>query len=155
MERFKFTKTSLKTLANAGVAGRCSDQEVKELYFDTTVGGGQFFRLIKKFNGKKVTVKLGDFQTMTVEQARNAARDNLEKMRDGINPNEEKKAKRDNALNSFHYSDIFEAYRKNFEIRIKAGERRQLSLVQADSIFKHHTNPMFLKKDVRYLTSDV
>jgi integrase len=154
MERFKFTKTSLKTHASAGVAGRCSDQEVKELYFDTTVGGGQFFRLVKKFNGKKVTVKLGDFQTMTVEQARNAARDNLEKMRDGINPNEEKKAKRDNALNSFHYSDIFEAYRKNFEIRIKAGERRQLSLVQADSILKHHTNPMFSKKDVRYLTSD-
>jgi integrase len=154
MERFKFTKTNLKTLASAGVAGKCSDQEVKELYFEITSSGGQFFRLIKKFDGKKVTVKLGDFQTMTVEQARNAARNNLEKMRNGINPNAEKKAKRDNALNRFHYSDIFEAYRKNFEYRIKVGDRRQLSLVQADSVFKHHTNPVFLKKDVRNLTSE-
>ena len=86
MERFKFTKTSLKTLASAGVAVRCSDQEVKELYFDTTVGGGQFFRLIKKFNGKKVTVKLGDFQTMTVEQARIKALGHLVEMSQGINP---------------------------------------------------------------------
>ena len=157
MERFKFTKTSLKKLASAGVAGRWSDTEVKELYFDTTVGGGQFFRLIKKFRGKKLTIKLGDFQTMTVEQARNTARNNLEKIRNGINPNEQKKADSDDANSTVTFSDLFEAYRKNFEENVggsgKEG-RRQVSLNQAVAIFNNHTNPVFLKKDIRNLTSD-
>jgi len=154
MERFKFTKTSLKTLASAGVAGRWSDAEVKELYFDTTVGGGQFFRLIKKFRGKKLTIKLGDFQTMTVEQARNEARDKLNLIRNGINPNEQKKADIDDANSIFTFSDLFEAYRKNFEQMIRAGERRQLSLNQTIAIFSNHTNPVFLKRDVRSIASD-
>jgi hypothetical protein len=106
MERFKFTKTSLKTLASAGVASRCSDQEVKELYFDTTVGG-QFFRLIKKINGKKVTVKLGDFQTMTVEQARIKALGHLVEMSQGINPNELKRNDRESTSNIVTCSDLF------------------------------------------------
>ena len=154
MERFKFTKTSLKTLASAGVSGRWSDAEVKELYFDTTVGGGQFFRLIKKYRGKKLTIKLGDFQTMTVEQARNEARDKLNLIRNGINPNEQKKADSDNANNTVTYLGLFEAYRKNFEQMIRAGERRQLSLNQTIAIFSNHTNPVFLKRDVRFIASD-
>jgi integrase len=152
MERFKFTKTSLKALVKAGIAGKWSDEEIKGMYFEITSHGGQFFRLAKKFNGKKVTVKLGDFQTMTVEQARNEAKDNLELMRNKINPNEEKKAERVARKNTRYYSDIFENYKVTFKQKIKDKERRQISLTQTESIFKNHTNPVFFKKDVRSLT---
>jgi integrase len=154
MERVKFTKKSIEALINKGVAVWCSDSEIKELCFQTTSKGGQFFKLIKKFEGKKVTVSLGSFESMTVEKARTAALDNLELMRKGVNPNTQKAAKKARRLSSFTFADLFMVYKADFNVRIKAGERRPKSLEDAESIFKLHTNPLFKKKDVRELTND-
>jgi integrase len=154
MERFKFTKKSIESLINKGIAAWCSDSEIKELCFQTTSKGGQFFKLIKKFEGKKVTVSLGSFESMTVEKARTAALDNLELMRKGVNPNTQKTAKKARRLSSFTFADLFMVYKADFNVRIKAGERRPKSLEDAESIFKLHTHPLFKKKDVRELTND-
>lgn len=154
MERLKFTKTELTKRAGTGLAAWCGDSEIKELHFETTVKGGQFFKVIKKFKGRKLTIKLGSFSSMTVEQARKAALEKLELMRQGIDPNAQKKAEKERRLNSFKYADLFAVYKKDFEVRIKAGERRPKSLEDAESIFKNHTLELFKLKDVRDLTND-
>lgn len=154
MERFKFTKTKIKSFASKGIAAKCSDLEIKELWFVVTANGGQTFKLIKKHQGKKLTIKLGNFSSMTVEQARKAALDNLELLRQGINPNEQKKADQNRRLNRFQYADLFDSYKADFNVRIIAGERRVKSLEDAESIFKLHTNPLFTNDDVRDLTNE-
>ncbi|QDF75938.1 MULTISPECIES: tyrosine-type recombinase/integrase [Shewanella] len=154
MERFKFTKSKLQTLAGKGISAWYADSEVKGLCFQTTSKGGLFFKLIKKFEGKKLTISLGNFNSMTIEQARKAALDNLEQLRQGINPNAEKAAKKARRLNSFTYADLFAVYKADFQIRIKAGERRPKSLEDAESMFKLHAQPLFKSKDVRDLTND-
>lgn len=154
MERFKFTKSKLKALADKGISAWYGDSDVKELHFQTTSKGGLFFKLVKKYEGKKVTISLGSFNSMTVEQARKAALDKLELLRQGINPNEQKKAERERRLNSFTYADLFEVYKADFQVRIRAGERRPKSLEDAESLFKLHAQPLFKSKDVRDLTND-
>jgi integrase len=154
MERFKFTKSKLQTLVTKRVSAWYADSEVKGLHFQTTLKGGLFFKLIKKFEGKKLTISLGSFDSMTVEQARKAALDNLEQLRNGINPNAEKAAKKAHRLSGFTYADLFAVYKADFQIRIKAGERRLKSLEDAESIFKLHTQPLFKNKDVRDLSND-
>nr|WP_275658982.1 site-specific integrase [Shewanella sp. Isolate11] len=124
------------------------------MHFETTLKGGQFFKLIKKHQGRKLTIKLGSFSSMTVEQARKAALENLELLRQGIDPNAQKKAQKERRLNGFYYADLFATYRADFLVRIKAGERRPKSLADAESIFNLHTNPLFKNKDVRELTND-
>ncbi|QYJ95076.1 tyrosine-type recombinase/integrase [Shewanella spartinae] len=154
MERFKFTKSKLQALASKGISAWYADSEVKGLCFQTTLKGGLFFKLIKKFEGKKLTISLGSFNSMTIEQARKAALDNLEQLRQGINPNAEKAAKKARRLNSFTYADLFAVYKADFQIRIKAGERRAKSLEDAESMFKLHAQPLFKSKDVRDLSND-
>ncbi|KPZ69945.1 Tyrosine recombinase XerD [Shewanella sp. P1-14-1] len=154
MERFKFTKTKLQTIAGKGISYNCGDTEIKELQLLFTSKGGLVFKLVKKHQGKKLTITLGEFGSMTVEQARKAALENLELLRQGINPNEQKKAARERRLNRFRFSDLFDSYKADFKVRITAGERRPKSLEDAECIFTLHTNPLFDKDDVRDLTND-
>ncbi|MEL4292899.1 tyrosine-type recombinase/integrase [Shewanella xiamenensis] len=154
MERIKFTKTVLIKLATSRVIARYGDSEIKELFFEVSSGGGQKFKLIKKFEGKKLIVALGDFPSMTVEQARSAALECLDLMRKGVNPNAEKKARRDRHQGSFYYADLFQIFKADFEVRIRAGERRRKSLEDAESLFKLHANPLFKGLDLRQLTND-
>ncbi|MCL1036460.1 tyrosine-type recombinase/integrase [Shewanella submarina] len=154
MQRLKFTKSTLSKLAVTGDTARCGDSEIKELFFEISSGGGQKFKLIKKFEGRKLTVTLGSFPTMTVEQARRTALECLELMRKGINPNAEKKAKRRQHQNVFLFSDLFNIYKADFEVRIRAGERRRKSLEDAESMYKQHTHPLFRSTDIRLLSNE-
>ncbi|QIR13933.1 tyrosine-type recombinase/integrase [Shewanella aestuarii] len=153
-ERFKFTKTLIKQLRERRENTYYGDTEVPPLHLKTNTNGNGYFYLIKRVQGKKVFVSYGSSDEMTVEQARKAALDDIELMRQGINPNEEKAAIRERRLNSFTYADLFAAYKADFQVRIKAGERRPKSLEDAQSLFKLHTKPFFKNKDVRDLTND-
>lgn len=154
MQRIKFSKVALLKLAATGGTARYGDTEIKDLFFVVSPAGGQKFKLIKKFEGRKLIVTLGAFPNMTVEKARTAALDSLDLMRKGINPNVEKKARKDRHLDGFSYADLFSIFKADFQVRIRAGERRLKSLQDAESIFTLHANPLFYQRDLRQLTSD-
>lgn len=56
--------------------------------------GRKTFMVRDRVNGKSVTVTLGNYPDMSIDQARRHIREVLNKLSDGINPNEQKKANR-------------------------------------------------------------
>lgn len=61
MERVKFTKSVLTKLGASRLIARYGDSGIKELFFEVSSCGDQKFKLIKKFDGRKLIVSLGDF----------------------------------------------------------------------------------------------
>lgn len=94
-EKFRFTKERLDNLP--------IPEDGRETYTDTLepalrlrVGktGIKSFMVFRKINGKPVTVTLGRYPAMTIDQARTEARKQLGLMVVGIDPNKAKKAER-------------------------------------------------------------
>jgi integrase len=63
------------------------DNQVKGLSLKITGSGIKIFFVRKNLNNKKVYITIGHYPNTTIQQARNKARDNLNLLANGINPN--------------------------------------------------------------------
>ncbi|MCU7836548.1 MAG: integrase family protein [gamma proteobacterium symbiont of Taylorina sp.] len=69
-------------------------QQGSGLKLRVTPTGKKSFMVIRKLNGKTRDITLGSYPAMTIEQARTKAREVLNQMSEGIDPNAKKKADR-------------------------------------------------------------
>lgn len=91
---FNFTNQSIKKLLAKEKRYICHDTHPKSngLKIEVMTSGEKIFKLKQKFQGKTRTFSLGRFGRMTIEEARNKARENQTLLQQGIDPNIEKKA---------------------------------------------------------------
>lgn len=96
---FSFSKSKLLKIP-LPEAGRVTykDSEIKGLQLRVSYTGTKSFLIYKKLNGRPIRVTLGQFPSMTVEQARKNAQLEIAKMFNGIDPNQAKKAKRNRGI---------------------------------------------------------
>ncbi|GAM57277.1 mobile element protein [Vibrio ishigakensis] len=158
-----FTKRSLENLETPKSRIRYRDfggpNSVRGLGLELTPTGEKTFRFVQKVNGRNVKVTIGKFPEITVEIARTHARDIAQQIARGINPNEEKRKKREAQT----FNDLFAVYEKLFELDIKAGSRRATSLRSNQTLFNLHLKPRigrlsiesFSKSDARKLLREI
>ncbi len=94
-EKFRFTKERLDNLAIPD-DDRETHTDTLEPTLRLRVGktGIKSFMVFRKIKGKPITVTLGRYPAMTIDQARNEARKQVSSMVEGIDPNKAKKAER-------------------------------------------------------------
>lgn len=158
-----FTKRLLEQLETPKKRTRYSDfggvNSVRGLGLDVTPSGEKTFRYVQKVNGRNVKVTIGKFPEITVELARSHARDIAQQIADGINPNVEKRKKR----NAETFNDLFNIYEELFKLDIKAGKRRDSSLNSSKTLYRLHLQPKigktptdtFTKTDAKQLLNRI
>ncbi len=129
---FNFTIKSITELPVLSTRYLCHDTHPKSngLKLEVMTSGKKYFRIKQKLNGKTITLTLGEFGLMTIEEARNNAREQQSLIHQGINPNQHKKSI--SSLNTTLY-EIFEDYlksRKLSDVTIK-GYQSSMSNVLA------------------------
>ncbi|EGA63909.1 tyrosine-type recombinase/integrase [Vibrio brasiliensis] len=133
-----FTKRMLENLELPKKRTRYADiggtNSVRGLGLDVTPSGDKTFRYVQKVNGRNVKVTIGKFPEITVELARSHARDIAQQIAGGINPNVEKRKKR----NADTFNDLFTIYEELFKLDIKAGKRRESSLTSSKTLYRLH-----------------
>ncbi|TRY15610.1 tyrosine-type recombinase/integrase [Shewanella hanedai] len=141
-----FTKRSFEQLEKPLKRYRIHDygqkSSVKGLILDVLPSGKQIFRFRRKHLGKDVTVSLGYFPNITIENARKLALKHASDLSQGQNPNEVKREKkqladRERAL-SMTVQQLFDVYEVEFQLKIKTNERRPKSLRDIQSLWKAH-----------------
>lgn len=95
-ERIKFTKKALRELAlpPAGKRGRVFDTDEPGLMLDITPAGRKTFFLRRKVKGENILEKLGVFDEVSIEQARDKAKSLKGMISDGGNPRDKRVAER-------------------------------------------------------------
>ena len=85
--RLRFTVKALEALppAPAGKRVYVNDTEMRGLQVAVSPRGTRTLCVYRKIAGKPTRVRLGDYPSMTVEQARKKARSVLNRIADGIN----------------------------------------------------------------------
>ncbi|WP_052771955.1 tyrosine-type recombinase/integrase [Vibrio mexicanus] len=145
---FNFTKRALESIEKpkSRVTYRDvgSSKSVQGLVLDALVSGTKIFRFQRKVNGKNIKVKLGEFPTMTVEQAREMARNTAADIANGINPNQQKREARESQT----FDDLFDIYVASFQLDIKAKKRRASSLKLSQTLYRLHLKPKLGKKAI-------
>lgn len=91
---FGFTKARIEELSPVEKRVRYRDAKVDGLILEVMPSGSKIFRVYKKIKGRRspVSVSLGRFPSLTIENARKQAMSELELLSGGINPNEKKRA---------------------------------------------------------------
>ena len=121
------------------------DADLRGLAVRISAGGTKSFEVFKRVRGFPARVTLGRFPTLNVETARKLARKELNRMAEGINPNEEKRKERDEANRDLAFGVFFEEYvkrhaeqhtrggaekaRRAFRLHLKPWARRSLSSI--------------------------
>lgn len=107
--KFRFTKKALEQLPTPEKRQRVRDEGVSGLVLDLTPGGSRTFRVYKKIKGQPspVTVTLGKFPNLSIEQARKQAVEAIHQISDGVNPNEEARAARKSRVT---LDEVFQDY---------------------------------------------
>ncbi|MEC4726552.1 site-specific integrase [Shewanella sp. D64] len=145
-KQIPFTKRALELLEKPEKRYKVPDighkSSVKGLFIDVLVSGKTIFRFRRKHLGRAVTISLGDFPTITIENARKLALKHAATMSQGLNPNEVKREKkqladRELAL-SMTVQQLFDVYEVEFQLKIKTNERRPKSLRDIQSLWKAH-----------------
>lgn len=99
MEKTAFTKSGIAGLKPASkiysVYDRGYRESVPGLLVRVSPGGTKAFQVYRKLNGTPVRVGLGRFPALSVEKARKKAIVELAKLGDGVNPNAERRDRRE------------------------------------------------------------
>ena len=148
-KQIPFTKRALELLEQPEKRYKVHDighkSSVKGLFIDVLVSGKTIFRFCRKHLGRAVVVSLGNFPTITIENARKLALKHAATMSQGLNPNEEKREKKRQAdlkkSLSMSVLQLFEVFVAEFEIKIKTGERREKSLKDIQALWRKHLAP--------------
>lgn len=90
----KFTKEIISALEPSDKRQRIQDAKVDGLVIEVLPSGRKSFRVYKRLKGhtSPVSITLGQFPSLTIENARKKALEELSKLAHGINPNEQAKA---------------------------------------------------------------
>ncbi len=144
--KFRFNKKSIEQIPRPNNRLRVYDSNVEGLILDLLPSGNKTFRVYKKISGqnKPVSVTLGKFPSLSIESARKQALKVLNELSQGVNPNEQNRAKR---LADKTLLEVFEDY-----IRFKELSRTTLRGYQSvvDLYLVAYRN-----KPLRALTEDV
>ncbi len=157
-----FTKRAFESLIPAQKRYRITDSNSREsvhgLVLEIMPSGSKYFRFRRFQQGKYITVSIGEFPNITIEQARHKAKEISFNFAEGLNPNQikqEAKQKRDQeeAL-TLTIAELFQVYVEEFKIKIKTGERRQKSLDDINSMWRNHVAPKLGKLRSETLSQD-
>jgi len=112
--RFRFNKRLIDALPNPNKRTRYRDDAVDGLVLEMAPSGTRTFRVYKKIKGQSspITVTLGKYPAMSIENARKQALEALNVITSGQNPNENERTKK---LARITLLEVYEDY-----IRIKA-----------------------------------
>jgi hypothetical protein len=109
--KFRFTKKRLEAIPKPNSRTRYYDDAVEGLIIDVTPNHVISFRVYKWLasENKPVTITLGKFPSMTIEQARAQSKKHLLQISDGKNPIKEKQIKlQENYTLDFVFDDYLE-----------------------------------------------
>jgi integrase len=113
-ETLNFTKAALTKLPPApkGVKQYYYDEREAGLLLAVTSGGAKSFYLYKRIEGRPERLLLGRFPDLTIENARKAAQEAKGQIAQGINPQKEKRAVRDEMTFGALFGEYLEKYSK-------------------------------------------
>ncbi|MBY6017369.1 tyrosine-type recombinase/integrase [Halomonas denitrificans] len=151
MQQIAFTKRSLEQVSPRKARFRIKDQgnrdSVAGLLVEVMPSGSMFYRYRRRLRGKDVQVTIGRFPEISIENARKKASQLALELMEGVDPNQRKREQmaeeqrqRTEALTVHQLYDIYVA---EFELKIKAGERRQKSLDDVQSNWNTHLKARF------------
>jgi integrase len=104
--RFKFTKRKLETLSPSDKTSTFHDIETKGLKVTLSKAGTYTFMVYRKIQGRPERIKLGNFPSMTVDQARKAADQVNAQIAIKNNPNDVRRAE----LSELTLKELFTEY---------------------------------------------
>ncbi|MDD2583062.1 MAG: tyrosine-type recombinase/integrase [Desulfuromonadaceae bacterium] len=107
-----FTKSTLEQAQAPAGAKRfyLYDEKESGLVLQVTPAGKKSFQLYRKHNGQPIRVTIGTYPELTVEQARKKARQVKVDLNNGINPNDEARAIREELT----FSELFHRWLEQF-----------------------------------------
>lgn len=159
-KELKFTKRELDKIrpprqpkgASGSVYDTYKDTEESGLQLIVTHTGSKAYYFRAKINGKSERVRLGNYEALSIEQARARAREKKALRDKGINPNHEKrKIRAEITLKDFFEQEYLEKYAKhhkkswkqdqeNFSRHLSALGNKKLSSITKETIEKLHTH---------------
>ena len=86
------TDVKIRNIKPSEKKARYSDE--KGMYLEVTPSGGMHWRMKFRINGKENIFSIGSYPETTLAQARRIRDEARLKLKDGINPNKEKKQKK-------------------------------------------------------------
>lgn len=113
-ETLNFTKAALLKLPPApkGVKQYYYDEREAGLVLAVTSGGTKSFYLYKRIEGRPERLLLGRFPDLTIENARKAAQEAKGQIAQGVNPQKERRAVRDEMTFGALFGEYLEKYSK-------------------------------------------
>ena len=150
---FRFTEKAIVKLTIPKKRTRFYDVQMPGLVLDITLSGQKAFRVYKKLSGKTtpLSITLGNFPSLSIEQARKLARKAMADIADGINPNDSKRQFRAAGVT---LKEVYETYKLNRELRdttlrgyeqvmrcyFKAWLNKRMADITEDAIYKLHAH---------------
>ena len=105
----------------------------KGMFLEVTPSGGMHWRMKFRINGKENIFSIGTYPETTLAQARRARDEARLKLKDGINPNEEKKQKKQQADESILFKILAMEWLEDRKAVITKGSYlRDLSVLEKD-----------------------
>ena len=125
------TDAQVRKIKPAEKKTKYSDE--KGMYLEVTPSGGMHWRMKFRLNGKENIFSIGTYPETTLAQARRARDEARLKLKDGINPNEEKKQKKQQADESILFKALAMEWMEDRKAVIKEGTYlRDLSVFEKD-----------------------
>ena len=125
------TDVKIRNIKPSEKKARYSDE--KGMYLEVTPSGGMYWRMKFRFNGKENIFSIGTYPETKLAQARRARDEARLKLKDGINPNEEKKLKKQQADESILFKALAMEWMEDRKAVIKKGTYlRDLSVFEKD-----------------------
>jgi integrase len=145
LTRFRFIKKTLDALPIGLKRVRYYDEGMDGLVLEVAQTGIKVFRVYKKIKGRTspVTITLGRYPAMSIENARAQALENLNRLSVGINPNVVAKVDR---VSSVSLETVFQTYVANNRLR-------EQSLRGYRQCFKNLAD--WHKKPLKWITDDL
>lgn len=150
-ETFKFTKTAIKALQppEAGKRVYYRDTEQKGLYLQHTGSGRLTFYVYRWVSSKPERIRIADWPDKTVEEARNEAKKIIGDIAMGKNPNDAKRALREEQsfgeLFDLYLNEHAKAHKRtwqedeaNFNRHLSAWKNLKLSAITRSEVAKLH-----------------
>lgn len=146
---YAFTKRSFEQLTIEDKRYRVKDcghrDSVKGLVLEVLPSGNFVFRFRRKRLGRDISVTIGEFPGISIENARKCAQRIAMEIAEGKNPNEVKqqqKLEREKELAlSMSLQQLFDGFESEFYLKIKSGERREKSLRDIQATWRNHLKP--------------
>lgn len=149
--KFRFNKKTLDQLTIPDRRQRYRDVGVEGLILEHYPTGTKTFRVYKKIVGQKtpVTVTLGKYPALSIENARKQALDALSELSGGVNPNERSRAQRMAEINLDQvYQDYLKSkrltestrtgYKRIIETYLKAYRNKPLGKITEEVVKTEH-----------------